>query len=160
MDWLFILKLIGGISLIIIGIGIILISFGNDYKRKVPYTRLVNEVMCYTGGLLHQNNIKYYPKLELRYYKHNKWGGLHFPEGRIIIYTKSHSDVTQLISTTLHEIGHHFQMKTDPKEFNRYNEYSKKFGYRKNPCEVYARQFASQHLQPCIDYLLQKGVIE
>jgi hypothetical protein len=136
MDWLFIIKLIVGIALIIIGIGIILISFGDDYKRKVTYTKFVNKVMCYTGELFHQNNIKYYPQVEIRYYKHNKWGGLHFPDGKFIIYTKSHQDVTQLVSITLHEIGHHFQMKTDPKEFNRYNEFSKKFGYKNNPSEV------------------------
>ena len=160
MDWLFILKLIGGIALMIIGIIIILIPIEDDYVRKVPYTRLINEVMCYTGVLLNQNNIKYYPQIEIRYYKHKKWGGLHFTDGKIIIYTKSHQDVTQLISTILHEIGHHFQMKTDPKEYNRYKEYSKKYGYKNNPCEVYARQFASQNLQPCIDFLLQKGIIE
>lgn len=160
MDWFFILKLIGGIVLLIIGIGIIVIPINYDYKRKVPYTRLVNEVMCYTGGLLQQNNIKYYPRVELRYYKHKKWGGLHYAEGKIVVYTKSHADVTQLVSTILHEIGHHFQMLTDPKEYNRYNDYSKKFGYENNPCEVYAQQFASQHLQPCIDYLLTKGIIE
>ncbi len=160
MDLFEILEFVVGITLLIIGIGIILIPSNDDYIRKVPYTQLVNEVMCYTGSLLHQNNIKYYPQLQLRYYKHVKWGGVHFAEGKIVIYTKSHADVTQLVSTTLHEIGHHFQMKTDPKEFNKYIEYSKKFGYDKNPCEVYARQFASQHLQPCIDYLLSKNVIE
>ncbi len=160
MDLLLIISCFCGITLLIIVIGIILIPSDNEYIRKAPYTRLVNEVMCYTGGLLQQNNIKYFPHVELRYYRNKKRNGLHLSEGKIIIYTKSHTDVTQLISTTLHEIGHHFQMKTDPKEFNMYNDYSKKFGYENNPCEVYARQFASQHLLPCIDYLLSKGVIE
>ena len=143
MDLFTVLGFICWITLLIIGIGISLIPSDYEYIRKVPYTKLVNEVMYYTGRLLNQNNIKYFPRIELRYYRNKKRNGFHLPEGKIIIYTKSHSDVTQLISTTLHEIGHHFQMKTDPKEFNRYSDYSKKFGYENNPCEVYARQFAS-----------------
>ena len=130
-----------------------------EYVKKVSYTRLVNEVMYYTGGLLHQHGIKHYPKVDIRYYRSKKYAGLHCPEGRIVIYTKSHSDVVQIINTVLHEIGHHFQMKTDTKEFKRYSEYQNQHGYEKNPCEVFARDFASNHQKPCLDYLISKGII-
>jgi len=129
------------------------------YVKKVPYTQLVNEVMYYTGGLLHQNGIKIYPQVEVRYYKNKQFAGLHYPEGRIVIYTKSHTDVIQIVNTVLHEVGHHFQMKTDSKEYKRYSEYQKVYKWEDNPCEKFACEFASKHQQYCLDFLLSKDII-
>jgi len=163
MDW--ILNVILSLSIgclcgyVLISLIDILLGRRKKYLKKVPYTRLVFETMYYTGGLLHQNGIKVYPQVDIRYYRSKKYLGIHCPEGRIIIYTKSHSDVVQIINTVLHEIGHHFQMKTDTKEFKRYSEYQNQHGYEKNPCEIYARDFASLHQQPCLDFLLAKGII-
>ena len=130
-----------------------------EYIKKVPYTRLVFETMYYTGGLLHQNGIKVYPQVDIKYYHSKKYLGIHCPEGRIVIYTQSHSSVIQIVNTVLHEVGHHFQMKTDSKEYKRYSDYQNQYGYEKNPCEIYARDFASLHQQPCLDFLLAKGII-
>ncbi len=136
------------------------LKIGNtEYKSTVPLTRLVNEVMNYTGEIFNENGIKHYPVLELRYYKHKKWLGLHRGDGTIIIYTKSNTTVQILIDTTLHEISHHISMKTKCDSWVRYDQILKEIGYQKHPEEIKARNFASQNLEPCLKYLLEKNVI-
>ena len=163
MDWILNVILsvsIGSLSLfVLLSLKDIFLGKRKKYVKKVPYTQLVNEVMYYTGGLLHQNGIKIYPQVEVRYYKNKQFAGLHYPEGRIVIYTKSHTDVIQIVNTVLHEVGHHFQMKTDSKEYKRYSEYQKVYKWEDNPCEKFACEFASKHQQYCLDFLLSKDII-
>ena len=154
-----IVVIVGGILFVIELFQQLFVVEEQTYVRKVTYSKLIHETIFYTGGLLNQNKIKQYPTVDIRYYKHSKWGGLHYGNGKVVIYTKSHKDVHEIVNTVLHEIGHHLQMKTDPKEYNRYNEYEKIHGYWFNPCEIYARDFSTKHLQPCIEYLESKGII-
>lgn len=130
-----------------------------SYVKKVTYSKLIYETMYFTGGVFCQNKIQQYPIIDIRYYGTKKWAGKH-QEGRIVIYLKSNKNITDIVSTVLHEISHHISMVTRCEEYICYNEILKKFGYEKHPEEIKARNFASQHIQPCIDYLITKGVIE
>lgn len=135
-------------------------EYNTKYNSNVPLTKLVNEVMYYTGGILHENGIKHYPTVELRYYRHKKWSGLHMGNGTIIIYTKSNSSILDLVDTTLHEISHHISMKTKCDEWVRYDELMKEYSYKNHPEEIKARNFSSKHIQPCIEHLEKGGIIK
>lgn len=131
-----------------------------EYKSRVPLTQLVNEVIHFTGGILHKNGIKHYPTFELRYYRHKKWGGIHIDSGHIIIYTKSHSNIEEVISTTLHEVSHYISMKLGRPEYVNYNQILKDVGYENHKEEISARSFSHTNLKPCLNYLLEKKIIE
>ncbi len=129
------------------------------YKSNVPYTTLVNETMYFTGKILKQNNIKDFPKVEIRYYQYSKWCGK-FLNGTIIIYIKSHTSVEQIIENTLHEMSHFISNMNKCDEYIRYNTLLKEVGYEKHPEEIKARKFARVNLNDCLKYLEKKGVIE
>jgi hypothetical protein len=46
----------------------------------------------------------------------------------------------------------------DP-NFKNYDVYNKRFTYFLNPLEQDARRFSADHLEDCITYLKQKGVL-
>ena len=116
--------------------------------------------MYFTGSILYENKIKHYPVVDIRYYGTKKWAGRYHNEGRIVIYLKSNESIIDIIDTVLHEISHHISSKTQCEEFILYDKLMVKYGYENHPEEIKARKFASEHLKPCLEYLLSKGVIE
>lgn len=117
------------------------------YTLKVPYTKLIQETMYYTGSILYENNIKHYPVIDVRYYGTKKWAGRYFNQGKIIIYLKSNDNLIELIDTVLHEISHHISMKIRCEEYLIYDKLMVKYGYDNHPEEIKARKFASEHLK-------------
>jgi len=149
-----------GILLMIVG-GVILcwtlFSKDTEWKRNVPNTVLVNEIILYTGFILHEKKIKHYPDFKIYYYQNKKYAGVY--NGKIIIYLGSNLTVNDIVNTTLHEIQDHIQDKTDP-QFKHYNNYSAQRGYWNNPFEKEARRFASKYEDKCIEYLASKKLIQ
>jgi len=126
------------------------------WKPNVPYTRLVSEIIRFTGPYLAEKKIKRFPPIRIRYYRHKKYAG--FFNGEVVIYLKSNSDIHALVNSTLHETMHFCQSKTDI-NYKRYDQLSHTYGYWNNPLEVEARAFADQYTESCIKYLATKQLI-
>jgi hypothetical protein len=122
-------------------------------KSNVPYTRLINEVVKYTAPHLLSHAIKKYPKVKVIYRKHRSVRGRYRSGKKTIeLYVHPKIKVNQLVKTTLHEIKHYIQHRTDP-NFTYYDLYNQKYGYEKNEFEIDAREFANNQLEPCLSYL-------
>lgn len=141
-----------------------------DFKREKltlnsAYTNLVQEVLYYCTPIFKQNKIKYYPFHEVSYYESKKKLGCYFSgKKKIVIYVKSHHGseterIKQIVHTVLHEIRHNIQHLTDA-NFKNYDILSRKLTYQKNPFEIDSNAFADKHLEECIEYLKQKGVLK
>lgn len=126
------------------------------WKPNVPYTRLVSEVIQFTGSFLVEKKIKNYPLYKIQYYKHNKYAGVF--NGEVVVYLKSNPDIPTLVNTVLHEVMHYVQSQTD-KQYKRYGEFTNTYGYWNNPFEEEARAFAEQYAEPCIKHLVSKQLI-
>ena len=134
----------------------ILCNSGNRYTSIVPNTKLIQETINYTRPILVKNGIKKFPIYKVYYYKHKKYLGLF--NGGIVIYLKSNNDIPMLVDTTLHEIMHYIQSQSN-KKFNLYEEYTRTYGYYRNPFEVESRQFAAEHTPGCLEYLVSRNLI-
>jgi hypothetical protein len=131
-----------------------------QWKTNVSYTKLVKEIIHYTGTILLENKVKYYPTFDIKYYKSKKYMGIYYGSNdHISIYLKSHEDIPSIVDTVLHEVCHHIQNKSRNKEFKLYNSYSNSFGYRDNPLEVDSRAFAAKWTLHCLDYLESRNII-
>ena len=126
------------------------------WKPNVPYTRLVSEIIQFTGPFLAERKIRTYPPFKICYYKHKKYAGVF--NGEVVIYLKSNPDISTLVSTALHEVRHYAQSKTD-KQYKRYDEFTASVGYWDNPFEIEARAFADQYAESCIKHLASKQLI-
>jgi len=132
----------------------------NNWVLNVPYTKLVKEIISFSGEILLKEKIKYYPSIEIKYYKSKKMMGCYDgSQEHITIYLKNHNDIPSIVDTILHEVCHHIQNKSRKKEFKLYGQYSKKFGYRNNPLEIDSRDFAKKNLKNCIKYLESRNII-
>lgn len=123
----------------------------------VPYARLVRETIYFTGGILAEKGIRYYPSFTLRYYRHSKYAGVF--NGEVVIYLKSNSDIPELVDTVLHEVQHYIQSRTD-RHYKLYGRYTAERGYRDNPFEIECRAFAARHRDECLKYLESKQLIK
>jgi hypothetical protein len=133
-------------------------NFKHKYFTKwhlnVPYTRLVKEIIYFSGKILLDEKIKYYPSFEIKYYKSKKlMGSYNGSNDHITIYLKNHKDIPSIVDTVLHEICHHIQNKSKKDTYKLYGHYSKKYGYKNNPLEIDSRKFANKHTLPCIKHL-------
>jgi hypothetical protein len=137
------------------------ILFGNKYwDLNVPYTKLVKEIITFSGEILLKEKIKYYPSFEIKYYKSKKKMGCYDgSQDHITIYSKNHNDIPSIVDTVLHEVCHHIQNKTRKKEFKLYGHYTNKYGYRDNPLEIDSRDFAKKNTMSCIKYLESSKII-
>lgn len=136
---------------------VLFLKSDSTWIKMAPYTVLVKETILYTGNILCEKKIKNYPAFKLCYYRHKKFRGLY--NGEVIIYTKSNPDIESLIDSTLHEVAHYIQSRTD-KQFKRYDEYTRTMGYWDNPYEQEARCFAKENLVDCLKYLESKQLIK
>jgi len=137
---------------------------GPSLKLNCTYPRLVQEVVHYCGPIFREQNIRFYPKFDISYYKSKKRLGCYYPEQKkIVIYINSHdgsesTKIRGIIHTTLHEMKHNIQHLKDP-GFKNYDMYSKKLTYQKNPFEIDSNAFADKELDSCIQYLKTKGIL-
>lgn len=137
-----------------------------DYQMVVDKKRFIREVIRW--GLI---NIPYEGMhkikkrkvyLEISYYKHKKHYGVYCSfNNKIKVYVNNHSKVDELIDSSLHELCHHFQYCTDPKNFQtRYKRLLNEFTYEKHPMEIEARKLAAQYVKPCFQYLVNNGYLK
>jgi hypothetical protein len=144
--------------------GVIEAVKGPELKLNSSYPKLVQEVVYYCGPILKAQNIRFFPKYEISYFKSKKRLGCYYSgQKKIVIYIKSHdgnesTKVRDIIHTTLHEVRHNIQHLKDP-DFKNYDTYSKKLTYQKNPFEIDSNAFADKELDGCIQYLKSKGII-
>ncbi len=138
---------------------------GKKLILKSAYPKLVKEVLYYCNPIFKQYKIKYYPLYEVSYYESKKKLGCYFSgKKKIVIYVNSHHGteterIKQIVHTILHEVKHNIQHMTDA-NFKNYDILSRKLTYQKNPFEIDSNAFADKHLEDCIEYLKQKGVIK
>lgn len=151
------------ICIFIILVGLYLLISGlflsNQWKRKVPYTKLTKEVILFCGDILHEKKIKRYPSYRIYYHKHKKLMGMYTGQ-EIVIYVNCHQngDIMLLVDTILHEIAHYIQHQKDT-NYHQYHKLTEKHGYEKNPFEVDARRFAAKHTAKCLTYLESRNCI-
>lgn len=137
---------------------------GSKLSLNSSYPKLVKEVLHYCAPIFRENSIKYYPLYEVSHYPSKKKLGCYFSgKKKIVIYVKSHEgNETQrlrlVVHTILHEIRHVLQHHTDS-NFKNYDILSRKLTYQKNPFEIDANAFADKHLDDCIKYLKQQGIV-
>lgn len=130
------------------------------WKSNVPYTRLVKEIIEYTGSILYENKVKHFPTFDIKYYKVKKFMGLYYgANNHISIYIKNHDNIPSIVDTVLHEVAHHIQNKSRNKEFKLYDTYSNSFGYMDNPLEIESRSFAAKWTKDCLIYLESRKII-
>jgi len=149
----------GAILMIIGGLIMCWTLFIDDFewKKNVPNTVLIKEIILFAGFILRENKIRKYPDFKIYYYQNKKYAGVY--DGKIIIYLGSNPTVNDIVNTTLHELQHHIQDKTDP-QFKHYNKFTAQRGYWNNPFEKEARRFASKYEDACIEYLASKNLIQ
>jgi hypothetical protein len=144
--------------------GVIEAVRGPELKLNSSYPKLVQEVVYYCGPILKAQNIRFFPKYEVSYFKSKKRLGCYYSgQKKIVIYIKSHDGdesqkIRDIIHTTLHEVRHNIQHLRDP-DFKNYDTYSKKLTYQKNPFEIDSNAFADKELYSCIQYLKSKGIL-
>ena len=132
----------------------------SNWNLNVPYTRLVKEIITFSGEILLKEKIKYYPSFQVKYYKSKKMMGCYDgSQDHITIYLKNHKDIPSIVDTVLHEVCHHIQNKSRKKEYKLYAHYTQKYGYKNNPLEIDSRDFAQKNTKPCIKYLESKNII-
>lgn len=134
-------------------------GFGRNtsYYRTTSYSRLVQEAINFTQPILKENRIKRLPSYRISYYQHKKFMGIY--NGEIVIYVNTAKDIPSLVDTVLHEVMHYIQAQTN-KQYRLYDEYTRSYGYHRNPFEVECRAFAAQHTAKCIEHLAAKNIIK
>jgi Zn-dependent peptidase ImmA (M78 family) len=143
-------------------------EFIKDFKKRssiinkgprVPYSKLIKEVVLWTAPFLLDNKIKKYPKIKVSYRKCKRADGYYLPKSQTIeILVNKHIDANGIVFVCLHEIAHYIQHQTNP-DFKNYDRYEHKLGYDKNPFEVQANLFASKHLESCLRHLSAVGYL-
>lgn len=149
------------LSFYLITIGLYRLYKERDDKKwvsKVPYTRLVREVVLFTNDILIEKNIKRFPRCKICYHGNKKQLGF-FDNTHIVVFINNHDDIPAIVSTVLHEINHFIQMKTDSQEYDQYLENMKFYGYDKHPLELDCLRFEKKWLQPCLKHLQSMGII-
>ncbi len=100
--------------------------------------------------------------LEVSYYHHKKKYGIYYAnQKKIKVYVNAHNKIDDMIDTTLHEVVHHFQYCSDPKNFKKkYDTLLHQCTYEKHPMEIEARSVAAKHVKSCFNYLIQQGYVK
>ena len=81
--------------------------------------------------------------------KSNSYGIYDSGKHLIIIYPDEQENLRRIIDTVIHEFTHSCQKKI----LRGYTPASKKFGYKKNPFEVEAREVARENRTACLKHL-------
>lgn len=125
---------------------------------KIEFVRQVVKWCAQNLGL--PADSKRLPNITLRYYRHQRYGGLYFQGSKeIVLYWDSHSDLINRINTIIHEYQHFLDIRNKKHD----QEYAKELntvGYQKNIFEKRARKTASDWERKCYDAMVSKGVIQ
>ncbi len=134
-------------------------SISNNYKLNTSKIQFCREVVQWTGPILRERGVRYFPSISVKYNSSPKYFGVYTSStNSITVYLKNHKgDLSEICSTVLHEVMHHIQSKKD-REFKKLLNY-KKYGYYNNRIEVEARAFEKQYCQLCMIDLCKKGII-
>jgi len=128
-------------------------------RRRVPYSKIINEVVRWTGPILLDSSIKKYPKIKVSYRKCKRAAGYYYPKSKTVeVFVNRQIYMNGIVFVCLHEIAHYIQHQTNP-EFQNYDSYEYKLGYDKNPFEIQANSFASKHRESCLRHLQHIGYI-
>jgi len=131
-----------------------------NYTLHVPKAKFINYVIEWCKqNMEHPKYHKYYPIVEVKYYKTKKVSGDYSSSNRIIrIFVNNHQTIDELVDTCIHEYVHYLQLpfKTNQVEYNKFN---KTRGYHKNPYEIEAREKAAFYTPKCIKDLKRLGYI-
>lgn len=143
-------------------------EFVQDFKKRsvrakknvrVPYSKLIKEVIRWTAPFLLDGRIRKYPRLKVSYRTCKRADGYYLPKSQTIeILVNKHIDANGIVLVCLHEIAHYMQHKTNP-DFKNYDRYERKLGYDKNPFEIQANKFAEKHRTSCIKHLKSIGYL-
>ena len=122
-----------------------------NYTLLVPKAKFINRVKEWCKqNMEHPKYHKYYPIVEVKYYKTKKVSGDYCSSNQIIrIFVNNHQTIDELIDTCIHEYVHYIQMpfQTNQVEYNKFN---KTRGNHKNPYEIEARERAAFYTPKCI----------
>ncbi len=136
------------------------INFKKGYSLNVAKARFVNLVIEWCQkNMEFPAHHKYYPTVEIKYYKSKKKSGDYSSRSRVIrIFVNNRQTIEELVDTCIHEYAHYLQM---PKEINQleYTKYNKTKGYYNNPYEVDARKKAAFYTPKCVKDLRKLGYI-
>lgn len=134
-------------------------SISNNYKLNTSKIQFCREVVQWTGPILRERGVRYFPSISVKYNSSPKYFGVYTSStNSITVYLKNHKgDLSEICSTVLHEVMHHIQSKKD-REFKKLLNY-KKYGYYNNRIEIEARAFEKQYCQLCMIDLCKKGII-
>ena len=134
-------------------------SLKYNYKLNTSNIQFCREVVQWTGPILRERGVKYFPSISIKYSNSPKYFGVYYyTTNSITIYLKKHKgNLAEICSTVLHEVMHHIQSKKD-REFKKLLNY-KKYGYTTNRIEVEARAFEKKYCQICLIDLCKKGII-
>jgi hypothetical protein len=129
-------------------------------KINVSKAKFINLVIDWCKqNMEHPKYHKYYPIVEVKYYKTKKVSGDYNSSNRKIrIFVNNHQTINELVDTCIHEYVHYLQMpfQTNQEEYNKFN---KTRGYHKNPYEIEARKKAAFYTPKCIKDLKRRGYI-
>ena len=136
-------------------------QLGNRYKgqkskpRVVPSSKLIKEIVTWSGPLLLDNGIKRYPFVKVSYRKCKGADGYYSPKNKTVeVLVNKSVDVKRIVFVTLHELAHYIQHQTDP-DFIYYDDYQ----YDTNPFEIEANRFARDYQTSCMKHLEEIGFI-
>jgi len=128
-------------------------------KPKAQKSRIIREVVRWSGSLLLAQGIKKYPHVKISYRRCKGADGYYYPKSKTVeVLVNKKIDTRGLVFVTLHEVAHYIQDKTDP-DFKNYDVYEHRFGYDANKFEVDANKFASHYQTSCLNYLKEIGFI-
>lgn len=137
---------------------------GCSVKLNCTYKKLISETLYYCGPFFKQHNIKYYPLIEISYFKSKTRLGCYYPgKKKIVIYVNSYNGsesekILQIVNCTLHEVRHYFQDLKIP-EFKNYDVLKQTLGYQNHPHEKDCNEWAEKNMKDCVKYLKQKGIL-
>lgn len=128
-------------------------------KPRVAYSKIIKEVLRWSGPILLNQGIKKYPHVKISYRRCKGADGYYYPKSKTIeVLVNKQIDIRCLVFVTLHEVAHYIQDKTDP-DFSNYDVYEHRFGYDSNKFEIDANRFASDYQKPCLAHLKEIGLI-
>lgn len=121
--------------------------------RRPQYSRLIKEIVRWSGPLLLDEGIKRYPNVKVTYRKCKGADGYYSPKSKTVeVLVNKSVDVNRIVFVTLHELAHYIQHQTDP-DFKNYDVYEHKFGYDNNRFEIQANILAEKYSYKCLSYL-------
>jgi len=137
-----------------------------EFEMAVDKKRFIHEVIQWGLTNMQYEGIKKGKKrnvnLEISYYKHKKFYGIYCSyNNKIRVYVNAHNNINELIDSALHELCHHYQYCTDPRNFQiRYKKLLDEYTYEKHPMEIEARKIAAAYVKPCFEYLVENGFLK